>query len=78
MTKIAVLGTRGRVGRAVAKAFVDAGYEVRGVTRDGKLPQELAGVTGVAADALDRRSLSEATRGAVIVVVPPTATPIRT
>jgi nucleoside-diphosphate-sugar epimerase len=67
MTKIAVLGARGRVGRAVAKAFVDAGYEVRGVTRDGKLPQELAGVTGVAADALDRRSLSEATRGADIV-----------
>jgi nucleoside-diphosphate-sugar epimerase len=67
MTKIAVLGARGRVGRAVAKAFVDAGYEVVGVTRDGKLPEELAGVEGVVADALDQRSLTEATRGADIV-----------
>jgi nucleoside-diphosphate-sugar epimerase len=67
MTRIAVLGARGRVGRAVAKAFVDAGYEVVGVTRDGKLPEELAGVEGVVADALDQRSLTEATRGADIV-----------
>ena len=43
MTKIAVLGARGRIGRAVARAFIDAGYEVRAVTRDGKLPDELAG-----------------------------------
>jgi nucleoside-diphosphate-sugar epimerase len=67
MTKIAVLGARGRIGRAVAKAFIDAGYEVYGVTRDGKLPQELAGATGIAADALDRGSLIEATKGADIV-----------
>jgi nucleoside-diphosphate-sugar epimerase len=67
MTKIAVLGARGRIGRAAAKAFLDAGYEVYGVTRDGKLPDELAGATGVAANALDRRSLTEATRGANIV-----------
>ncbi|MBN9069562.1 MAG: NAD(P)H-binding protein [Rhizobiales bacterium] len=67
MTRIVVLGARGRIGRAVAKAFIDAGYEVRGVTRDGKLPEELAGATGVAADALDRRSLIEATRDAEIV-----------
>jgi nucleoside-diphosphate-sugar epimerase len=68
MTKIAVLGARGRLGRAVAKAFVDAGYEVRGVTRDGKLPEELAdGAAGIAADALDRRSLIEATQGVDIV-----------
>ena len=38
MTKIAVLGARGRLGRAVAKAFLDAGHEVRAITRDGKLP----------------------------------------
>jgi nucleoside-diphosphate-sugar epimerase len=67
MTKIAVLGARGRIGRAVAKAFIDAGYEVYGVTRDGKLPEELAGATGIAADALDRGSLIEATKGADIV-----------
>lgn len=67
MTKIAILGARGRVGRAVAKAFLDAGYEVVGVTRDGKLPEELAGAASIAADALDRRSLGEATKGADIV-----------
>jgi nucleoside-diphosphate-sugar epimerase len=67
MTKIAVLGARGRIGRAVAKAFIDAGYEVRGVTRDRKLPEELAGAIGVAADALDRNSLIAATEGVDIV-----------
>jgi nucleoside-diphosphate-sugar epimerase len=67
MTTIAVLGARGRLGRTVAKAFLDADYEVRAVTRDGRLPAELAGATGVAADALDQASLVEATKGADIV-----------
>jgi len=42
MTRIAILGARGRLGRAVAKAFLEAGYEVRAITRDGKLPSDLA------------------------------------
>ena len=63
MTRIAILGARGRLGRAVAKAFLDAGYEVRAITRDGKLPDELKGAEGVAADALDRAQLIEATAG---------------
>ncbi len=67
MTKIAILGARGRVGRAAAKSFLDAGYDVRGVTRDGALPAELTGARGVAADALDRSSLINATEGADIV-----------
>lgn len=66
-TTIAVLGARGRLGRAVAKAFLDTGYEVRAVTRDGKLPAELENAVPVAADALDRQSLIEATAGAKIV-----------
>jgi nucleoside-diphosphate-sugar epimerase len=67
MTKIAVLGARGRLGRVVAKAFLDAGYEVRAVTRDGKLPAEFSGAEAVVADALDRQSLIRATQGADIV-----------
>ncbi|MEP9399078.1 NAD-dependent epimerase/dehydratase family protein [Mesorhizobium sp. KR2-14] len=67
MTKIAILGARGRLGRMVANAFLDAGYEVRAVTRDGKLPPELSGAEAVAADALDRQSLIRATQGVDIV-----------
>ncbi|MDH4987549.1 NAD-dependent epimerase/dehydratase family protein [Aminobacter anthyllidis] len=67
MTKIAILGARGRLGRAVAKAFLDAGYEVRAITRDGKLPSELIGAEAFAADALDRQSLVDATRGIDII-----------
>ena len=37
------------------------------MTRDGKLPAELAGAASVAADALDRQSLIDATRGADII-----------
>lgn len=64
---IAILGAKGRLGRAVAKAFLDAGYTVRAVSRDGKLPAELAGAEAVAADALDREALIRATAGAEII-----------
>ncbi|KQZ14790.1 oxidoreductase [Mesorhizobium sp. Root554] len=67
MTSIAVLGASGRLGRAVAKAFLDAGYDVGGVTRSGKLPAELAGVTAITADALDREALTQTTQGFDIV-----------
>jgi len=66
-TTIAILGAKGRLGRAVAKAFLDVGYDVRAVTRDGKLPAELAGATAVTADAMDRMSLLAGTRGADII-----------
>ncbi len=67
MTSIAILGANGRLGRVVAKAFIDAGYDVRAVTRSGKLPAELAGATGIAGDALDRQSLIAATQDVDIV-----------
>lgn len=67
MTHIAILGARGRIGRAVAKAFLDAGYAVRAITRDGNIPVELAGVDIVIADALDRNQLIAAIAGADIV-----------
>ncbi|TGQ09872.1 MULTISPECIES: SDR family oxidoreductase [unclassified Mesorhizobium] len=67
MTKIAILGANGRLGRVVGKAFIDAGFDVRAVTRTGKVPPELKGATAVAGDALDRQSLIRATQGVDIV-----------
>ncbi|RUV38271.1 SDR family oxidoreductase [Mesorhizobium sp. M7A.F.Ca.MR.148.00.0.0] len=67
MTSIAILGASGRLGRVVAKAFIDAGYEVRAVTRNGKVPAELKGATAVAGDALDREALIRATQGVDII-----------
>ncbi|TPL93299.1 SDR family oxidoreductase [Mesorhizobium sp. B2-3-12] len=67
MTKIAILGANGRLGRTVAKAFIDAGYDVRAVTRNGKVPAELKGATAFAGDALDRQSLILATQGVDII-----------
>ncbi|WP_292102690.1 NAD-dependent epimerase/dehydratase family protein, partial [Mesorhizobium sp.] len=67
MTKIAILGANGRLGRVVAKAFIDAGFDVRAVTRTGKVPPELKGAIAVAGDALDRQSLIRATQGVDII-----------
>jgi nucleoside-diphosphate-sugar epimerase len=67
MSRIVVLGANGRLGRVVAKAFAEAGYGVVGVSRIGRLPKELEGIDGVAADALDLPSLVAATAGADIV-----------
>ncbi len=67
MTTIAILGANGRLGRAVAKAFLEAGFEVRAVTRSGRIPAGLAGAPAVAAEALDRQALASATKGADIV-----------
>jgi nucleoside-diphosphate-sugar epimerase len=67
MTKIAILGANGRLGRVVAKAFIDAGYEVRAITRNGKVPAELKGATAVAGDGLDREALIRATEGVDII-----------
>jgi nucleoside-diphosphate-sugar epimerase len=67
MTKIAILGANGRLGRVVGKAFIDAGYDVRAVTRGGKVPAEFKGATAVAGDALDREALIRATQGVDII-----------
>lgn len=67
MTKIAILGANGRLGRVVARAFIDAGYDVRAITRSAKVPAELKGATAVAGDALDREALIRATQGVDII-----------
>ncbi|TGQ29668.1 MULTISPECIES: SDR family oxidoreductase [unclassified Mesorhizobium] len=67
MTKIAILGANGRLGRVVGKAFIHAGFDVRAVTRSGKVPAELKGAAAIAGDALDRGSLIRATQGVDII-----------
>lgn len=67
MTTIAVLGANGRLSRTVAKAFLEADYEVIAVTRSGKSLPELAGARTAAADALKADELVGATKGADII-----------
>jgi nucleoside-diphosphate-sugar epimerase len=58
---IAVLGANGRLGRMAARAFIDAGWQVRAVTRSGAA--RIDGATDAACDALSRDQMVEATRG---------------
>jgi nucleoside-diphosphate-sugar epimerase len=67
MTTIAVLGANGRLSRTIAKAFLDAGYDVIAVTRSGKPLPELNGARCVAADAMKAEDLIAATKGADII-----------
>jgi nucleoside-diphosphate-sugar epimerase len=67
VTRIAILGANGRLGRVVAKAFIDSGFDVRAITRSGKVPADLKGATAVAGDALDREALIGATQGVDII-----------
>jgi nucleoside-diphosphate-sugar epimerase len=67
MKTIAVLGANGRLGRVVAKSFLDKGYHVIAVTRTGRLVKELAGAEGRAADAMKRDEIIRATAGADII-----------
>lgn len=67
MTTIAVLGARGRVGHATAKAFIAAGYKVIAVSRTGAAIKGLEQAENRAADALDRNRLVQATQGAEMI-----------
>lgn len=68
MKTIAILGAAGRVGEAAAKAFLDAGWTVRGFARGAKLGTLLPGVEPVQADAYDRDALVVACAGADIIL----------
>lgn len=67
MTKIAILGSNGRLSRTVAKAFLKEGYDVIAVSRTGKPLAELSGARFVAADASKAEDLIRATAGAEII-----------
>lgn len=68
MKTIIILGAAGRIGDAAARAFVEAGWRVKGLAR-GQHGGELApGVEWVKADAFDRAALMDACAGADVVL----------
>lgn len=67
MKTVAVAGAGGRLGRVVAKAFLNNGYRVIGITRSGKLPKELLGAEARSADAMKQKELVRAAAGAEII-----------
>ncbi len=68
METVVVLGAAGRVGDAAARAFVAAGWRVKGLARNAKASALGPGIEPVQADASDRASLIEACRGADVIV----------
>lgn len=67
--QVIVLGANGRFGRAATRAFLAAGWSVRGFGRS--LPPANARVSGVdwiAGDAFDAEALSAAVRGCDVIV----------
>ena len=68
MQTIVILGAAGRVGDAAARAFVEAGWKVKGLARNAKATQLAPGVEVVQADATDRTALVAACAGADVVL----------
>jgi len=68
MQTIVILGAAGRVGDAAARAFLAAGWQVKGVARNARVAELALGVEPVHADAFDRASLVEACRGADVIL----------
>lgn len=68
MQTVAILGAAGRNGDAVARAFLKAGWRVRGVARGAKVSTLAPGVEPVTADAYDREALIAACAGADVIV----------
>lgn len=68
MSTIVIAGAAGRIGHAAAKAFVDAGWTVRGIARGAKLTQLPEGVEPVEADAFDRQAMIDACAGTDVVL----------
>ena len=67
MSKVIVLGAKGRFGRAAITAFVEAGWDVRAMARswDGPLP---GGVTQVTGDVRDTAALQALCAGCDVIV----------
>jgi nucleoside-diphosphate-sugar epimerase len=68
MQTIAILGSAGRIGDAAAKAFLKAGWRVRGIARGAKAGTLAEGVETVTADAYDREALITACKGADVIL----------
>ncbi len=68
MQTVVILGAAGRIGDAAAKAFLAAGWRVRGVARNAKAATLRTGVEVIEADAYDRQSLIGAVDGADVIL----------
>jgi nucleoside-diphosphate-sugar epimerase len=68
MQKVVVLGAAGRVGDAIARAFLRHGWAVTGLARNAKAATLAPGVKVVQADATDRASLIAACAGTDVIV----------
>ena len=68
MQTVAILGAAGRIGDAAARAFLEAGWRVKGIARGGKASTLAPGVEPVMADAFDRAALVRACSGADVIV----------
>lgn len=68
MKTVLVLGAAGRVGEAIAEAFVSQGWQVKGGVRGRHLDVLAAGVVPVEVDAFDREKLVRVAHGADIIV----------
>jgi nucleoside-diphosphate-sugar epimerase len=65
---VVILGAAGRIGDAAAKAFLGAGWRVKGVARNAKAATLRPGVEVIEADAYDRQSLIRAVEGADVIL----------
>jgi nucleoside-diphosphate-sugar epimerase len=65
---IVILGAAGRIGDAAAKAFLAAGWRVKGLARNAKAATLRPGIEVVEADAYDRPSLIRAVEGADVIL----------
>ena len=68
MSTIVILGAAGRIGDAASRAFVSAGWRVKGLARGRKGAQLPLDVEWIKADATDRNALMEACAGADVVL----------
>jgi len=68
MQTVAILGAAGRNGDAVARAFLKAGWRVKGIARGAKASTLAPGVEPVTADAFDHTALVAACAGADVIV----------
>lgn len=68
MQTVAILGASGRIGDAASRAFLKAGWRVKGIARGAKSAALAPGVEAVTADAHDHAALIGACAGADVVL----------
>lgn len=65
---VVILGAAGRIGDAAARAFIKAGWHVRGIGRGRRLGEMAPGAEAVEADAFDLRALTGACSGVDVIL----------